>query len=558
MNFYSEVADSSKKGAFIQRLTTKLANFSLKIGGSKLLNVVDSEISNSNNPLRIISGIARAYYDILEQDSNRINRYNLYDQLDDENILIGGALDAYADNTTYGMQDDNLSQGFEVKTSNSKISSVIESLNTITDMPSQVRGWARTLAKYGDLPIEVVVAGDMSIVKVVPINPKHFSKNVDSRGRIKQIPDNVRIRYAEGVDVNSAKKNTMWLIREDTEGQSHNPNSEIVGLLPWQLAHFRLKGEPWDIYGYKNSVVSRARRVSRQLQMIEDGMVIGRLSRSHMRYKWSIDTGNMNPKEAKQFVEEYKRDQTLQRIFDKQGKLKLETKNLAPEEDIYIPTNKESKAGVDILQGSGNLGNINDVLYFRQLLFAATKVPKAYFGMEEGVRSKSTITYLDVQFARFVRQIQLAMVHGYRQIYDTQLALRDIDPATAEYEIVPPVISTVDELMKLQIDQAKLKFAEMMRVPLQIPISSEWILTNLLNYDDEDIKNMGLDQDEIKKGPDTTIEQIRRFQSQYSTILDDVKMLSDWKLENKGFTPILGTREPITLEGLEGFPLTQE
>ena len=73
------------------------------------------------------------------------------------------------------------------------------------------------------------------------------------------------------------------------------------------------------------------------------------------------------------------------------------------------------------------------------------RVPAAYYSIEEDVNSKSTVSMQDVQFIRFLHRVQQHVGHGLRQIFDTALVLKNIDPDSVEYDITWPPLSTADE-----------------------------------------------------------------------------------------------------------------
>ena len=88
---------------------------------------------------------------------------------------------------------------------------------------------------------------------------------------------------------------------------------------------------------------------------------------------------------------------------------------------------------------------------------------KAYLGFERDVNAKATLTEQDVQFARSVRRIQLAIIEQYRKFFDFVLAVRGIDPTSVKYTIKLPVISTIDELRMWQVKKLRAEVAKVLR-----------------------------------------------------------------------------------------------
>jgi hypothetical protein len=155
------------------------------------------------------------------------------------------------------------------------------------------------------------------------------------------------------------------------------------------------------------------------------------------------------------------------------------------EEDVFVAVKQNSRANVKVLQGSTNLGMLADVEYFRNKKFAGVKVPKAYLSHEKDVRARAMITEQDVQFARTVRRVQVALIAGLHKLFDFALMTRGVDPSKVEYEIQLPTLSTIDELRVWQAKQIKINVASMLHRDLKV--SLHWILINLLEYDEDDV-----------------------------------------------------------------------
>jgi hypothetical protein len=162
---------------------------------------------------------------------------------------------------------------------------------------------------------------------------------------------------------------------------------------PWQMTHMRVQRNLTDIYG--TSILKPARRLFLQLQMVEDGMVIQRLTRAQMRYAYMVETGKMSIPAAMKEIQTLMTQSKKRRFIDHTGRVKVENKPLHDETDLIIPL-REGKGDVKVLQGNQNLGRIDDVKYFLSKLFAALTIPKAYLGYDEGMAGR-VITQLDIQ-----------------------------------------------------------------------------------------------------------------------------------------------------------------
>jgi len=150
---------------------------------------------------------------------------------------------------------------------------------------------------------------------------------------------------------------------------------------------------------------------------------------------------------------------------------------------------EDSKADVGVLQGATNLGNIRDVEYFQNKLFAGLKVPKAFLGFEKEVKAKATLVEEDIQFARGVGRIRKGLRAGIRQVCDYQLKLKGIIPVKGLYTIKFARISMVDELRKYTIEKLKADIAKIYKVDMNI-LTDEYLLKNYADVPDEEIADI--------------------------------------------------------------------
>jgi intein/homing endonuclease len=263
---------------------------------------------------------------------------------------------------------------------------------------------------------------------------------------------------------------------------------------PWQIAHFRNRTSRKGQYG--TSIFSPARRLFKQLQMMEDGMVIGRLSRSHMRYVYKIDVGEMAPAEAEAHVESVKRRiKKKRRLNPLTGKFDVISNPMSAEEDMFVGVRNGSPAGVDTLEGTSRLSLIKDVEYFQNKMFTIVKVPKSWLGLERDVNAKATLSGQEVQFARTIRRIQhVSLKNGLKKIYDIGLLLQGYDLTKVQYEILFPAIKTIDEVRKWQIEKSKAEVAKIYGVDMGV-LTDEFILSHFLNLTDEEIKGLNVDKE---------------------------------------------------------------
>ena len=242
-----------------------------------------------------------------------------------------------------------------------------------------------------------------------------------------------------------------------------------------------------------NSMIESARRVWKQLSLMEDAMLIHRIMRAPERRIFKIDVGTIPPAEVDAYMEKLmNKMQKVPYMDDRTGDYNLRFNLQTMVEDFYLPVRGgDSGTSIDTLSGMEWTG-IEDLDYIKHKMMAALKIPKAFLGFEEGLSGKATLASEDVRFARTIQRIQrivaselqkIAIVHLYSQGY------RDEDLVDFELELTNP--STVFEREKVEIWSDKVAVAtDMLDVKL---FSKDWIYKNVFNMSDED-KQMVNDQ----------------------------------------------------------------
>ena len=469
------------------------------------------------------------YEEQMKVEKNRRAKYRDYDLMDAEDPVLISALDLYADNATKSETDAETI--VEVISDDEKIVEVINEVKKRLDVDEAVWSIAREVAKYGDCFEEVVAYPDGEIHRLKHLKPDEMSITVDEYGRMDP----------------------------ETPYKQVDPSSEeeIAAFAEWQVLHFCVKRSRNSLYGVNGSVLYPVRKIFKQLAMMEDAMVIARLTRAQQRYGFLIDVNGIDAgDDTIEYLKEVKDMMKKHRTIDPQtGKFDLNFNPLSMEEDLFIGVREGSRADVKVLQGSTNLGQLADVEYFQNKIFAGLKVPKAYLGFERDINAKATLTEQDVQFARSVRRIQTALQSELKRLFDLVLATRGMYPEPGAYYVRLPAISTVDELRHWQTEHLKAQIAAVLRK--EVGVSTRWILQNMLDMTDEDIDELLSDYEEadsvdnrilsavqaaqMAMAPPEAVEQIedrelKILKYQLSEEIQTLREFVDWKLESqRGF-----------------------
>ena len=396
--------------------------------------------SDEQGLFNLFYGNAGSWYSSQTQlENQRRAMYIDYEAMDFYPVL-SAALDTFAeDSTQYDLQ-----AGASIWcVSNDKRAAEIVNDMFRRVLEPNLFGIARSIAKYGDC-FEQVLYSEDRIEALSYVQPDLVSRVEDIYGRV--------LGFTPGV----------------LEGPPFRalPGEKIPEPMskPWDFVHWRILGhDRGSVHGH--SLLQPARRIWRQLKIIEDSMVIYRLNRGPDRLIYYVDVGNMSREEQFRTIRAWR--QYVRKSFHrdpKQGVLEQEYDPNTIDQDIYWPTREGSNSKVEKLQGSSNVGDIADVEYFRDMLFAAIKIPKAYLGYEGDVNAKATLAQQDVRYARTLKKLTRAIIEGAMRLAQIELALHGVDALdpriTLEIRMAPS--SYLDELQRNELLSLRIELAERM------------------------------------------------------------------------------------------------
>jgi len=388
-------------------------------------------------------------------NQNRAERYADFDQME-YTPEIASALDIYADEMTTSTTINPL---LTIKCRNEEIKLVLQHLyHEILNLDFNLFGWCRTMCKYGD-----------------------FFLYLD-------IDDTEGIKYAVGLPSNEVER---------MEGQDKtNPNyvtyqwnSGGITFENWQVGHFRILGN--DKYApYGTSTLDSARRIWRQLTLLEDAMMSYRIVRSPERRVFYVDVGNIPPEDVEQYMQKVMTQMKRNQIVDSDtGRVDLRYNPMSVEEDYFIPQRGNQSTRVETLPGGTYTGDIDDVKYLRDKLFSALKIPASYLAQTEGGdEDKTTLAQKDIRFARTIHRLQRSVIAELEKvgiIHLFTLGYRGKDLVSFDLSLNNP--SKLAELQELESWRTKFDVAS---AATEGFFSKRWISKNLFNLPEEEIVRM--------------------------------------------------------------------
>ena len=357
----------------------------------------------------------------------RLARYADYSEME-YTPEIASALDIYADEIT---ALDEKGRMIEIESENDEIKGVLETLFfDILNIEFNLWSWVRNLTKYGDFALFVDASEDNGILNLLPIPINEIERE---EGYDQNDPFAVRFR---------------WL----TQGNMILEN--------WQIIHFRLLGND-NFLPYGSSIIEPARRIWRQLILIEDAMLVYRIVRSPERRVFHIEVGNIKPEdiegEMNRVMDRLRRNKVVDSTT---GRVDLRYNPLSVDEDYFLPLRNGHGSKIETLPGGQFTGDIEDVEYIQNKLFSALKIPKSYLGYEGDVGSKATLAQEDVRFSRTIQRIQKILLSEMTKIAVVHLFLLGYEgDDLIDYEIKMSNPSTIAEQQKLELWRTRFEIA---------------------------------------------------------------------------------------------------
>jgi hypothetical protein len=271
------------------------------------------------------------------------------------------------------------------------------------------------------------------------------------------------------------------------------------------------------VVGYLHKVLKTANN----LQLMEDSMLIYKLSRAPERRVFYIDTGNLPKGKAEQYVKGIADKYRTKVVYDaKSGEIKNDRKFNALTEDFWLPRSGGSKGTeISTLPGGSNSGDTEETEYFKDKLFDAMGVPKARFEEQNTMFSGGTqITRDEIRFSRLIERLRTSFNMLFEDILGTQLILKNIidveDWANIKNKITykyaeDNYFKEAVALERMQLIATLMQQYDMLTGKW---VSKEFVYKNVAMFTDDEIAEI---KEQIASEEDTSVEkEIRSRQSE--------------------------------------------
>ena len=254
------------------------------------------------------------------------------------------------------------------------------------------------------------------------------------------------------------------------------------------------------------SYLHKAIKPLNQLRMIEDAIVIYRISRAPERRIFYIDVGNLPKLKAEQYLRDIMVKYKNKVVYDANtGEVRDDRKYLSMMEDYWLPR-REGGKGTEIttLPGGQNLGELEDIKYFQRKLYGALSVPISRLEPDQGfsLGRSAEVTRDELKFSKFVERMRIKFSEVFDQTLRVQCVLKGI--CTEEewnefkeqihYDFIKD--NNFSELKEAELITNRLQLLSSVDAYTGTYFSQAWIQRNVLRLSDDDIAEM---QKEIEK-----------------------------------------------------------
>jgi len=400
----------------------------------------------------------------------RIDLFRDYDGMDNDPI-IASALDIYSDEATV---KNELGDVLKINCANENTKEILHNLfYDIINIEFNLWPWTRNLVKYGDFFLQLEISPELGIMNVMPMSVYETSR---VEGFDQENPQRVKFVYSPFQNPNNGL--SMASAKKEYEN--------------YEVAHFRLYSDS-NFLPYGKSMVEGARRVWKQLSLMEDAMLIHRIMRAPEKRIFKVDVGNIPPTEVDNYMQKIINSSKKVPFLDPntgEYNLKYNVQNLI--EDYYMPVRgSDNGTSIDTLKGL-EYNMIEDINYLKGKMMAALKIPKIYLGYEEDVSGKATLAGQDVRFAKTIERIQKVLVSELTKIAIVHLYAQGLDKADdLDFSLELTVPSKIYEQEKVELYTSKIALIQQMQQTKMF--SKKWMYDAIMQMTPEEQDELTVD-----------------------------------------------------------------
>jgi len=396
--------------------------------------------------------------------------YSDYDTMDTD-AIVASALDIIADECTL---KNDMGEVLQIRSSDEDIQRILYNLfYDILNIEFNLWSWVRQMCKYGDFFLKLEISEKFGVFNIIPYTAYHIQRreNFDPEN-----PAKIEFLYSpEGYFTGGSGYYST---------PNAQPSTNSIIFDNYEIAHFRLLSDT-NYLPYGRSYLEPARRLFKQYILMEDAMLIHRITRAPEKRVFYVNVGSMPAHEVEGFMQKTINTMKKTPLYNENnGEYNLKYNMQSILEDFYIPMRgNDSSTKIDTLKGLEYDG-IKDVEYLRDKLFAALKVPKAFMGYEKDLTGKATLAAEDIRFGRTIDRIQriilselykIAIIHLYSQGFDGE--------QLSNFELSLTTPSIIYDQERINLMKEKVELAKSLMESSLLP--SDWIYHNIFHLSED-------------------------------------------------------------------------
>jgi len=456
----SAITDVAKQLFSRKLILKKLPDNRLKVVDFSKLQAIPSVgtrlgrgVYRSNNmPSNVFSYINNSNNNPIE--SLRTSMYIDYEAMESDPIITA-ALDIYANEST---SDDASGNIVTINCEDATKKGLLYNLyHDILNIDFNLWHWIRSMCKYGDLFLYLNIRPGIGVIDAIPLSA------IDVRRSDTEGDNNTETRF--------------FL----TNGMTTNPLNSTDYIEFYEMAHFRILADT-NFIPYGRSMIEGARKVWKQLLLLEDAMIVSRIMRAPERRIYNIEVGNIPADGVDAYVENISNSMKKVPYIDPAtGDYNLRFNLINMLEDVFIPKRGDAASTtVETLSGLQNEGSLDDIQYLQKKLLAFLKIPPSYLGYESESEGKGTLAAIDVNFSKIIERVQKVVISELEKIGQLHLLAQGFD----EEELVDFSLSFSSSSIlyeRQKVDLMNEKMTLIQNIIEQKILSKKWIYENLLN-----------------------------------------------------------------------------
>jgi hypothetical protein len=315
--------------------------------------------------------------------------------------------------------------------------------------------------------------------------------------KVRKVRDVQKEKNQDGVEI--VKNITEYYIYNDKGFDLSATNSQGLKITKDSIAYVP-SGLIDQSKGVVQSYLHKALKPVNQLTIMEDSLVIYRMTRAPERRIFYIDVGNLPKSKAEQYLNDVMNKYRNKVVYNAStGSVSNDRNQMSMMEDFWLPRREGGRGTeIDTLAGGENLGQIDDVEYFRRKLYRALNIPVSRLESDAGftLGRDSEITRDELKFSKFIQRLRKKFAFLFLDILKTQLILKNITTAE-DWEAFKEYVqidylqdSFFTELKDGEILTTRLDMLSSIQEHIGTYFSKAWVQKNVLHLTDEGIVEM--------------------------------------------------------------------